>query len=49
MFEGHGTIIEVVLLKDKRTGARQGINIEYYLYYQQFVQFGFPRVARRYE
>ncbi|XP_061366218.1 flowering time control protein FCA-like isoform X2 [Gastrolobium bilobum] len=24
VFEGHGTIVEVVLLKDKRTGARQG-------------------------
>lgn len=25
MFERHGTIVEVVLLKDKRTGERQGI------------------------
>lgn len=25
VFEEHGTIIEVVLLKDKRTGVRQGI------------------------
>lgn len=25
MFEGYGTIVEVVLLKDKRTGERQGI------------------------
>ncbi|RDX80168.1 Flowering time control protein FCA, partial [Mucuna pruriens] len=24
VFEGHGTIVEVVLLKDKRTGVRQG-------------------------
>ncbi|KAL1350896.1 hypothetical protein HN51_014871 [Arachis hypogaea] len=24
VFEGHGTIVEVVLLKDKRTGGRQG-------------------------
>lgn len=26
VFEGHGTIVEVVLLRDKRTGERQGID-----------------------
>ncbi|RYR51483.1 hypothetical protein Ahy_A06g026501 [Arachis hypogaea] len=25
VFEGHGTIVEVVLLKDKRTSGRQGL------------------------
>lgn len=28
VFEGYGTIVEVVLLRDKATGARQGIYIE---------------------
>lgn len=28
VFEGHGTIVEVVLLKDKRTGSRQGTHVE---------------------
>jgi hypothetical protein len=28
VFEGYGTVVEVVLLRDKKTGARQGIYIE---------------------
>lgn len=28
MFQGYGTIVEVVLLRDKATGVRQGIYIE---------------------
>jgi len=28
VFQGYGTIVEVVLLRDKATGVRQGIYIE---------------------
>lgn len=51
VFEEHGTIVEIVLLKHKKTGTRQGIYVNYYLYFTylyhpQFVQFGLPRVMR---
>lgn len=51
VFEEHGTIVEIVLLKHKKTGTRQGICVNYYLYFTylyhpQFVQFGLPRVMR---
>lgn len=26
VFEAHGTVVEVVLLRDKRTGERQGVD-----------------------
>lgn len=48
VFEEHGTIVEIVLLKHKKTGTRQGIYVNYYLYFTylyhpQFVQFGLPK------
>jgi len=46
VFEEHGTIVEVVLLKDKRTGVRQGIYSNYYLYHPHFVRFGLPMTVR---